>query len=142
MKLLTLLFISAVHGDAYHAMWTRLFVKVFLSIWEDRDLYGVTVSTAEYLIVYSLLIVTVITIWRVSKNLVITKVQKYKSVFQSIYGSCYMIFFSLFAMQEVELPDRANVKEEKDLVILNSKLQTYWKFSPYYLEDTVPESKR
>lgn len=42
---------------------------------------------------------------------------------------------------DIELPDRANVKEEKDLVILNSKLQTYWKLSPYYLEDTVPEKK-
>lgn len=46
-ELLTLLFISAAHCDAYHAMWTRLFVKVFLSIREDTDVYGVTVSPAE-----------------------------------------------------------------------------------------------
>lgn len=75
-----------------------------------------------------------------SKNLVITKVQKRVSVY--IWFLLYVFFFSFFAMQDIELPDRANVKEEKDLVILNSKLQTYWKLSPYYLEDTVPESKR
>ncbi|KAK9149409.1 hypothetical protein Scep_008166 [Stephania cephalantha] len=44
--------------------------------------------------------------------------------------------FVLFP-EDVELPDINNVTEEKNLVYWNWKLQTYWKSSPYYLQEPV-----
>ncbi|KAJ4849435.1 hypothetical protein Tsubulata_007286 [Turnera subulata] len=38
---------------------------------------------------------------------------------------------------EIELPDAKAVKVEKFLVLQNSRLQRFWRSSPYYLEETV-----
>lgn len=44
-------------------------------------------------------------------------------------------------LQEIELPDRKAVKEERALVVGNAKLQNFWKSSAYYLEETVSKSE-
>ncbi|WRX10949.1 DNA-directed RNA polymerase III [Theobroma cacao] len=43
---------------------------------------------------------------------------------------------------DVELPDVKGVPEEKTLVIWNSRLQNYWKASPYYLEENVSKKSQ
>ncbi|XVE52005.1 hypothetical protein DITRI_Ditri02bG0085700 [Diplodiscus trichospermus] len=43
---------------------------------------------------------------------------------------------------DVELPDIKGVPEEKTLVIWNSRLQNYWKASPYYLEENVSKKSQ
>ncbi|XVF26868.1 hypothetical protein REPUB_Repub14bG0056700 [Reevesia pubescens] len=48
--------------------------------------------------------------------------------------------FELFP--DVELPDIKGVLEEKTLVIWNSRLQNYWKASPYYLEHNVSKKSQ
>ncbi|XVF86721.1 hypothetical protein PTKIN_Ptkin18bG0064800 [Pterospermum kingtungense] len=48
--------------------------------------------------------------------------------------------FELFP--DVELPDIKGVPEEKTLVVWNSRLQNYWKASPYYLEETVSKKSQ
>ncbi|XVF24886.1 hypothetical protein REPUB_Repub13aG0166100 [Reevesia pubescens] len=43
---------------------------------------------------------------------------------------------------DTELPDIKGVPEEKTLVIWNSRLQNYWKASPYYLEQNVSKKSQ
>lgn len=59
-----------------------------------------------------------------------------------------MSFFMLFSLkkkillfQEIELPDPKNVKEERALVVWNSRLTNYFKSSPCYLEEIVSKGK-
>ncbi|CAL1409128.1 unnamed protein product [Linum trigynum] len=46
-------------------------------------------------------------------------------------GEPYILF------PEVKLPDPKNVKEEKNLVVVNAKFQAFWKASCYYLEEAT-----
>ncbi|KAK9102251.1 hypothetical protein Sjap_019505 [Stephania japonica] len=49
--------------------------------------------------------------------------------------------FVLFP-EDVKLPDTNNVAEEKNLVYWNLKLLSYWKSSPYYLQDPDSSENR
>ncbi|CAK7356777.1 unnamed protein product [Dovyalis caffra] len=48
--------------------------------------------------------------------------------------------FDLFP--EVELPDPKDVKEERALVVWNSRLTNYFKSSPYYLEEIITKESQ
>jgi DNA-directed RNA polymerase III subunit RPC7 len=47
----------------------------------------------------------------------------------------------ILLFQEIELPDPKNVKEERALVVWNSRLTNYFKSSPCYLEEIVSKGK-
>ena len=47
----------------------------------------------------------------------------------------------ILLFQEIELPDPKNVKEERALVVWNSRLANYFKSSPCYLEEIVSKGK-
>ncbi|XP_073264392.1 uncharacterized protein [Populus alba] len=47
------------------------------------------------------------------------------------------LFPKILLFQEIELPDPKNVKEERALVVWNSRLTNYFKSSPCYLEEIV-----
>ncbi|XWS18939.1 hypothetical protein CRYUN_Cryun32bG0087700 [Craigia yunnanensis] len=48
----------------------------------------------------------------------------------------------LVLFPDIELPDIKGVPKEKTLIIWNSRLQNYWKASPYYLEDNVSKKSQ